>query len=109
MGIGTRPYKFIMQNSHGIITTSTHKSLNVAIFNLLHRLSLLNSLNSAEDGVFKNTKNPFTGEMLTKRYVVEINAPFTIFEIKKQTKGSLNEELFMETLKNIKEEYFERV
>ena len=104
-----RPYKVIIKNNSGVIDVRSFKSLWLAVFHTLSCLEVLNGLDCADCGEFKTTANPFNGDLLIKRYIITINAPYTVFEIKKQAKGSLNQELFIETLKNIKGEYFERI
>lgn len=44
-----------------------------------------------------------------KRYIIELNIPYTKITIKKENKGSIDTELFTTALKFIKEKYYERI
>ena len=72
----------------------------------LNILNQYNALDLFDKGEFIQTRNPFTNENLVKQYVVQINIPHTIIELKKLDKGSIDTEMFMATLKNIKEAYY---
>lgn len=109
MGLTSRPYSVTIKNNTGVLEIANHVSLWSAVRHLLEKLKAVNALNCAEYGEFKTTVNPFTGEELCKRYVIEINAPFTIFEIKYKLTGSFDTQLVMNTIKLIKEKYFERI
>lgn len=104
-----RPYKVTIKNNNGVINERRFKSLWIAIFHTLSCLEVINALDCIEDGEFITTFNPFTKEMVVKRYVIVVKAPYTVFEIKQTVKGSLNQEVLLDLLKTIKEEYFERI
>lgn len=44
-----------------------------------------------------------------KRYVIEINIPYTKITIKKEKNGDIDKDLFMQIISIIKEQYNERV
>lgn len=59
-----------------------------------------------DKGEFVITPNPFTNEILYKKYRIIINVPYTELELIKLDKGSINLEELTSTIKTIKEVYY---
>lgn len=102
-------YRLIIKQGKNIIDKSANLTMAEAIFHLLNHLVKLNALCCADEGVFVLTKNPFTKEIAVKRFLVTVNIPYTELLIKKESKGSINEDIFLSTLKLIKEKYYEGI
>lgn len=102
-------YRLIIKQGKNIIDKSANLTMAEAIFHLLNHLVKLNALCCADEGVFVLTKNPFTKEIAVKRFLVTVNIPYTELLIKKENKGSINEDIFLSTLKLIKEKYYEGI
>lgn len=105
MGV-TKNYRIITKAPFDTFKSPPHSMMNVLkVF--LNILSQYKALNMYDAGCFIETKNPFTGDTVCKKYVLEINIPHTIIEIRKLDKGSINEDVFMSTLQIIKEKYYD--
>ena len=107
--MGMREWKLIEKTPYGVSDKKTFHSLHTAIIVLVGKLKMLLCEDLIDTGSFVPTQNTFTKEILTKRYVLEIVCPRTTFEIRKQTKGSIDQEEFMAILNRIKEKYCERI
>ena len=107
--MGVREWKLIEKTPYGVSDKKTFHSLQTAIITLFGKLKMLLCDDLLDSGSFVPTQNTFTKEILIKRYVLEIVCPRTTFEIRKQTKGSINQEEFVATLNMIKEKYCERI
>lgn len=107
--MGVREWKLIERTPRGVSDKQTFRHVQTALIVLIGKLKMLLCDRVVADGMFVETKNPFTNEKLTKKYVLTINCPHTTFEIKKQTKGPINQEEFMAILNRLKEKYCERI
>lgn len=107
MDLMNKDYKLIIQSQDIVLSKSESMSMIKAIKNLLTRLKEFNALGCLNSCEFVDTMNPFTGETLTKRFVVSVAVPNTTFTIKKMSKGSINREVFVSNLNNIKEKYYD--
>lgn len=108
MGVD-KVYRFIVKQGKTILDKSANITLESAIVQLLNKLRIMNALSCADDGRFIVTMNPFNKEVSVKRFLVTVNIPYTELMIKKEDKGSINEDVFLSTLKYIKEKYYERI
>ena len=107
--MGIREWKLVVKNVlNGTVDKMTERNLHVILARLLTRMKALNAVECFKEYHFVQTTNPFTGEYLYKTCVWIVNCPYTVFELKKQTKGSINQEEFVATLNMIKEKYCER-
>ena len=88
------------------VSGSVSKFLPESIWEVLERLwSRLNSIRATEAfdrGVFVPTTNPMTNETLIKRYRVDVSIPSTTFIVKRLDAGSIDTDLFMEIIENVK-------
>ena len=103
-----------MNKEYKVIITTLHKTykserldLYDTFMKFLKYLKMNRMLDEYNKGDFITTTNPFTDETLIKRYSVEILVPYTIIEIRKLSKGSLNPEDFLKSLEFIKEKYYD--
>ena len=70
----------------------------------------LHALNCLDCGTFiKTTCALRPNETFCKRYVIILNVPYTKITIKKETKGDIDREVFMDLITTIKEMYDERI
>lgn len=102
-----------MNNEYRLLIHTTYRTYKTSRLDLydvfikfLSQLKVNRALDEYNKGIFIPTRNNFTDEVLIKRYVVEINIPYTKFEIRKLSKGSLNPEDFLKSLEFIKEKYY---
>ena len=107
--MGVREWKLTEKTPHGVCDSKTFHRLEPLLIFLAGKLRMLLCSELLGDGKFIMTQNTFNKEFLVKRYVLTIKCPYTTFEIKKQTKGSINQEEFMAILNRIKEKYCERI
>lgn len=108
--MGVREWKLVVKNiNNGTVDKMTERSLYVILSRLVTRLKSLNATECFNEYHFIQTANPFTGEYVYKTCSWIVNCPYTVFELKKQTKGSINQEEFIATLNMIKEKYCERI
>lgn len=103
--MGIIEWKLVVKRDDIIIEKITSRYLGAILLILYDKLFTLNATDSFDKGSFVETKNPFKNETLIKRYVIDINCPYTRYEVIKQTKGSLNPEIVMASIKLIKEKY----
>ena len=70
----------------------------------------LHALNCLDCGKFIETTSALSpNETFCKRYVITLNLPYTKITIKKETKGDIDREVFMDLITTIKEMYNERI
>ena len=70
----------------------------------------LHALNCLDCGTFIETTSALRpNETFCKRYVIILNVPYTKITIKKETKGDIDREVFMDLITTIKEMYNERI
>ena len=108
MGVD-KVYRFIVKQGKNIIDKSANLTLEEAVIQLLNHLVKMNALCCVDEGVFVLTRNPFNHEVTIKRFLVTVHIPYTELMIKKEDKGSINEDMFLSTIKYIKEKYYERI
>lgn len=101
-----KEYRFFL-----ITPYKTYKSSRLDLYDVfilfLNHLNLNRVLDEYNKGTFVTTYNVFKHESLIKRYFVEINIPYSKFEIRKISKGSLNPDDFLKSLEFIKEKYYD--
>lgn len=97
-----RPYR-LYDNKHW----TSYPNLKAACWDLCVKLYNLNHLDLALKGYFPRTY--FLDSAFHKCYVVKLLFPYTEFEIKKMTKGDLDQEEFMKTLTEVYEIFNERI
>ena len=108
MGVD-KEYKLHITSHGKTISNSRLLTLFDVLKELLLNLQQLNALDCCETGEFITTQNPYNKEFVVKRYAVTITVPYTTLTVRKTSKGSINKEQFMSTLKYIKELYYERI
>lgn len=102
-------YRLIVKQGKNIIDKSANLDMYGVIVQLLNHLIKMNALSCADSGVFMVTRHPITKEVSVKRFLVTVNIPYTELLVKKEDTGSINEEMFLSTLKYIKEKCYERI
>lgn len=102
-------YRLITSDETMILNVSQPLSLVDVLKLLITTLKQYNALSCLDLIFFEETHNPFKKETVVKRAKVYITFPYTVFTIKKLSKGSINKEEFMAVLKYIKEKYNERI
>lgn len=108
--MGVREWKLVIKNiNNNTVDKITEHSLYSILLRLLTRLKAIQAKECFNEYHFVQTLNPFNGEYVYKTCVWIVNCPYTVFELKKQTKGSINQEEFVSTLNIIKEKYCERI
>lgn len=70
----------------------------------------LHAIDCLDCGKFVKTTSALRpNETFCKRYVITMNVPYTKITIKKETKGDINREIFMDIISIIKDMYNERI
>jgi hypothetical protein len=85
----------------------SYKNLEAACWDLCVKLYNLDHLDLVLKGYFPRTY--FLEYPFNKRYTVTLLFPYTEFEIKKMTKGDIDQEEFMKTLNKVYEIFNERI
>lgn len=85
----------------------SYKNLEAACWDLCVKLYNLGHLDLVLKGYFPRTY--FLEYPFNKRYTVTLLFPYTEFEIKKMTKGDIDQEEFMKTLNKVYEIFNERI
>ena len=98
----TRPYR-LYDNKHWM----SYKNLEAACWDLCVKLYNLDHLDLVLKGYFPRTY--FLEYPFNNRYTVTLLFPYTEFEIKKMTKGDIDQEEFMKTLNKVYEIFNERI
>lgn len=77
-----------------------------AVVYMAEHLSKANALDCFDKGKIVPTTCVFTGDTVYhKTYVTEIFAPYTKLVLKKQTKGSFDDQELLSIIKQVKEKY----
>jgi hypothetical protein len=100
---------YVKHDKKTLIDKSAPLNLHDVIHKLFMKLQKLNALLCVDDGEFIETIDYFNKEVVVKRFVVTVRIPYTQFIIKKESTGSINQELFISTLRYIKENYYEGI
>lgn len=85
----------------------SYKTLKAALWDLCVKLYALNCLDLLHVGQFEETE--FLGNTHHKQYVVRVFIPHTVLKIKKQTKGDIDQEKFIEELNTVYKMFNERI
>ena len=97
-----RPYR-LYDNKHW----TSYPNLKAACWDLCVKLYNADHLELALKGSFPRTY--FLEYPFNKCYTVKLLFPYTEFEIKKMTKGDLDQEEFMKTMTEVYEMFNERI
>ena len=106
MGIGYRVFIETPSRWHKSAQFDTAEAIKYVAAYLLN----LHALNCLDCGKFIETTSALSpNETFCKRYVITLNVPYTKITIKKETKGDIDREVFMDLITTIKEMYNERI
>ena len=106
MGIGYRVSPPTPYRRHKSAQFDTAEAIKYVAEYLLN----LHALNCIDCGTFIETTSALSpNEIFCKRYVITLNVPYTKITIKKETKGDIDREVFMDLITTIKEMYNERI
>lgn len=95
-------YRLIEDLYNGRINKYLPETLEEVVEHLFDRLRSIRAERLIDRGAFVTTYNKFRDEFVMKRYCVEVTMPHTKYTIKLLNKGSIDTELFMQTINNIK-------
>ena len=104
-----REWELRMTVNGTLIDKITSHYLSVIVKKLADKLKVICAFDQLDKGEFAKTQNIFTGDILFKRYRIQVLLPNTTFEIRKISTGSINIEQFMSEIKRIKEIYSEGI
>ena len=104
-----REWELRMLVNGKLIDKITAHHLSVIVRKLAQKLAVICAIDQLDKGEFAKTQHYGTGDVLFKRYRIQILLPRTTFEIRKLSTGSINIEQFMNEIKRIKELYSEGI
>lgn len=104
-----REWEVLVKQGKCRIEKHSSTTLVGACFRILKILEVLNALHCYNKGDFVETSAIGSDKIVVKRYVIVLQCPLTTITLKKRSKGSLNTEEVLNTLKLIKEDYFARI
>lgn len=104
-----REWELRMLVNGKLMDKSTAHELQTILCRLADKLKIICAIDQLDAGEFGKTQHFITGDVLFKRYRIQVLLPRTTFEIRKLSTGSINIEQFMNEIKRIKEIYSERI